>query len=134
MEFDNVDIKMISALQADGRIKCTHLAQLAGISPSTASKKLNALVESRILNIQAIPNPYKIQYTTAIICMNVSVDKINSICNYLKKFFNVLLVATTFGRFNILTVVYFQSWKSLHDFLSTELPEIKGIYENEIFL
>jgi DNA-binding Lrp family transcriptional regulator len=132
MEIDEIDIGLISALQIDGRVSCAQLAKSVGISLSTASKRLEALIENRILTIQAIPNPYKIQNDNILICMNVSIDKIDAVYNHLKSIRNVLLVATTFGRYNMVIGIYFKSWNELNHFITREISELDGIYEKEV--
>jgi len=133
MNIDKTDLALISALQKDGRTSYAQLAKTLGISVSTASKRLDVLIKKGVLKIQALPNPYKIQHDTAFICMNVSVDKIDDVCNYLKDIFNAIIVSTTFGRFNILTAIYFQSLHTLQKFISSELSLMDGINETEIF-
>lgn len=131
---NKIDLRLISALQENGRASYAQLAKSLGISLSTAAKRVESLLKDGVLTIQAVPDPYKIQHTAAaLICMNVSVDKLDDVCKRLKSIFSVIMVVTTFGRFNLLIAVYFRSWERLHDFIYSELSGKSDIYETEIF-
>jgi DNA-binding Lrp family transcriptional regulator len=130
----NTDLKLIAALEDNGRTSYETLSRSLGVSISTVAKKVNHLVNSGIFTIKAVPNPNRIGLiTNAIIGMNVSMDKIDEVCNSLKEQFNVNLVTTTFGRFNLLIAVYFKSRERIDNFLSSDLIKRKDIYETEIF-
>jgi len=129
-----MDLRLISALEENGRASYAQLARLLDINLSTASKRVDALMREEVLTIQAVPNPYKIGHTAAaLICMNISADRIDAVCAGLRSIFNVIMIATTFGRFNVVIAVYFRTWEELHLFISRELSGKAGIYEIEIF-
>jgi len=132
---DKTDLRLISTLEENGRASYVQLAKSLGINLSTASKRVETLIKEEVLTIQAVPNPYKIRHAaTALICMNISADRIDVVCADLKRIFNVIMIANTFGRFNVVIAVYFRTWEELHNFISQELSGKGGIYEIEVFL
>ncbi len=69
----------------------------------------------------------------ALIGMNVSMDKIDEVCANLKEYFNVNLIVTSFGRFNLLIAVYFKTREKIDNFLSSQLIRRNEIYETSVF-
>jgi DNA-binding Lrp family transcriptional regulator len=131
---DKTDLKILSLLEENGRATHKHMAKLLGISAITAATRMDALIKNKILSIHAIPNPIKMgQVARAVICMNISKDKLDSLCEQLRMNLNINLVVLTFGRFNLLIIAYFPSWDLLHKFLSTDIADRRNISELEIF-
>jgi len=128
------DLRLITALEDDGRSSYAQLAKSLGIGISTVARRVEYLKKKGVLTIRAVPNPIKINHTAAaIIGINVAMDKIDDVCNRLKSIFNVNMTVTTFGRFNLLAGVYSSTWEKLHTLISSEFSSKGGIYETEIF-
>ena len=53
------DKKIILELQEKGRASYAELASKLGISVSTVATRTEKLISSRVIEIRAIPNPYK---------------------------------------------------------------------------
>jgi DNA-binding Lrp family transcriptional regulator len=131
---DKIDLGLISLLEDNGRASYAQIARSLAISPITAAKRLESLLNNDILTVNAVPNPYKLGYHAhSIIEMNVPVNKIEEVCNRLKNNFFVNLITPTFGHFNLLISVYFPSWDRLHSFVSSELAFKVDISEIGIF-
>ncbi len=128
------DIRLISLLEEDGRSSYRRIARSLGISPTTVARKVSNLEKKGMLTIKAVPNPFKINHVAAaVIGMNVSMEKIDAVCNRLENMFNVISITKTFGRFNLLVSVYFPSWEKLHSFISSGLFPPGDNCETEIF-
>ena len=120
--FSNIDLKLIAKLELDGRASFIELAQYLGVNPSTATKRFKALVNSDVVTIKAIPNPYKMGYVAnALIAMNISMNHIDAVCKRLKEEMDVNQIVTTFGRFNLIVGIHNSRWEKLFDFISTLL-------------
>jgi DNA-binding Lrp family transcriptional regulator len=61
-------------------------------------------------------------------------DKIDEICARLNSNFYVNLIVTTFGRFDILAIVYFPTWEKLLNFVWSDLSATNGVQTVETFL
>jgi DNA-binding Lrp family transcriptional regulator len=131
---DDIDLKLLTALVENGRASFRQLSRKLGISISEVSKRVNYLLKNQYLEIKGVPNPYKLGYlANAIIAANVAVDKIDEICRNLESNFNVNFIATTFGSFNLLIIVYFPTWDQLHTFISGGILASKDVHEIEIY-
>ena len=119
----------------DGRSSNASIAQKLGISVVTVDKRKNAMIEEGIIAIKAIPNPVKMGYQAqAFIGINVDLKKIDRICAQLMDNSHINLVLTSFGRFDILLLVYFQEWAMLESFIKEELPQVEGVNHIETYL
>jgi DNA-binding Lrp family transcriptional regulator len=130
----NIDLRLITRLEENGRASYIELAKTLSINPSTVAKRVKNLLLEETIAVKAVPNPYKLgQSANALIAMNVAMDHIDDVCNSLKNRFHVNLIVTSFGRFNLIVGVHFSSWDLLLNFISTELSESGKIGEIETY-
>jgi DNA-binding Lrp family transcriptional regulator len=130
----NTDSKLITALEEDGRLSYAELSRNLGISIPTVIRRVKSLVKNKIFTINAVPNPYKLGYfSQAIIAMNVPYNRVRNVCEDLKRIYNINLIVTTFGRFNLLAIVYYPTWNELHDFISSKLSGRSDISEIDTY-
>jgi Lrp/AsnC family transcriptional regulator, regulator for asnA, asnC and gidA len=135
MMIGDIDRKLIFALQEDGRTSNVELSQHLGIHVSTISKRIQFLEENDVLKIRALPNPFKLGYSAhAFVAIEVDSNHIEPLCKRLEETFNVNLVVTVFGRFDIMASIYFTNWEKLLNFVSSELSANNGVRSVETFL
>jgi DNA-binding Lrp family transcriptional regulator len=131
---NGLDRKLILALQRDGRASHVELSRQLGVHVSTIAKKMKSLEEQEIIKVRALPNPAKMGYTAhAILAIQADKDKIESVCSSLNSYFNVNLIVTTFGRFDILSTAAFPTWNEMLNFVIEELSKIEGILNFDIY-
>lgn len=124
----------MAELQKDGGISYSDLAVKLGITPKTVAKRVEALIESRVIVIRAQPNPYKLGLSAcAVVAIKSDPSKIGHVCEQLGGHFYVNLVQTIFGRYDILIIVYFPSWGLLHQFINDELYTMDGVTQVELY-
>jgi len=129
----NTDLKLIAALEEDGRASYIELAQNLGINPSTVAKRVRSILNDGLIDVKAIPNPYKMGHNAnAMIGMNVDLRKIDKVCKKLLTKFHINLILTTFGCFNVILGVHHETWDKLIGFIS-ELSENSDIEELQPF-
>ena len=113
------DKKIILELQKNGRTSYADLAARLNISVSTAATRTERLIESKIIEIRAIPNPFKIGLAAnALIAIQAEPSKIDSICGQLVDDYKISTVLLVFGRYDILFFVFSPIWKIMHDFIT----------------
>ncbi|MGD9159371.1 MAG: Lrp/AsnC family transcriptional regulator [Desulfobacteraceae bacterium] len=131
---DKIDQKLIAELQKDGNASYSNLGTRLGITPRTVAKRVEGLIESRLISIRAQPNPYKLNLSAnVVVAIKADPTKIDHVCNLLSGHFNVNLVQTVFGRMDILIMAYFSRWDLLHHFIRNELYTIDGITHTEFY-
>jgi Lrp/AsnC family transcriptional regulator, regulator for asnA, asnC and gidA len=128
------DLKLISALDANGRASYAELSRSLSIGISTVSKKVKSLLYDGVISIQAIPNPNKLGQTAhALVALRTSVNKLEDVCKRLEVHQSIDLLAAIFGRFNLVASVQFTNWDDLHGFISSEIAAINSITDMEVF-
>lgn len=132
---DELDKKIISILQRDGRSSNARLARHVGVSEGTVRRRLKRLVQSEIIHVVAIPNPAKIGYKAeAIIGIRVDPDKTEQVARDLAKLNPVSWVEVTTGAYDIFVGVALPSAEDLGTFLTTEVGVITGVNRTETFV
>jgi Lrp/AsnC family leucine-responsive transcriptional regulator len=72
---DGIDIKMLRALQKDGRISNAELAQAVDVSPATCHRRTQRLLEQGyVTHVRAIINPRKVN-RGALVMVGVVLDR-----------------------------------------------------------
>ena len=134
MKNDKIDLKLIAELQKDGNVSYSRLGTRLGITPRTVAKRVEGLIESKLITIRAQPNPYKLNLSANfVVAIKADPTKIDNICTLLSGHFYVNLVQTVFGRMDILIMAYFPEWDRLHHFIRNELYTIDGITHTEFY-
>jgi Lrp/AsnC family transcriptional regulator for asnA, asnC and gidA len=122
------DLKLILELQKNGRATYAEMASRLGISISTAAARTERLLREKIIEIKALPNPYKIgMIANAMIAIQAEPSKIDHVCDHLVSNFSITTVLTVFGRYDILINVSFQTWEDMHGFINQGLARIDGV-------
>jgi Lrp/AsnC family leucine-responsive transcriptional regulator len=134
LKISKTDLRLMAELQKDGGIRYSDLSAKLGVTPKTVAKRVEGLIKSGIIVMRGQPNPYKLGLSaSAVIAIKADPTKIGAICEQLCGYFNVNLVQTVFGRFDILIIVYFPSWELLHQFINDELYAIDGVTQVELY-
>ncbi len=128
MKLNKTDFLLIKALQKNGSASYSDLAGELGITAKTVAKKTDRLLKNKVISIIARPNPYRLGLLeSAFIALKTNLLKNGEICRYLSDNFNVNLVQTVFGSYDIIAVVYFQDLQQLHKFIDEELYTLDGV-------
>jgi DNA-binding Lrp family transcriptional regulator len=132
---NDLDRRLILALQEDGRVTDVELAARLGYHVSTNKKRVDQLEKKELVKVRALPNPFKLGYLAhALIAIKADTLSIDSICSSLGEFFHINLIVTTFGRYDILVIAYFPNWEDLLAMVSKVIPTVKGIRVIDTFM
>ena len=119
---DDVDLKIIKEIGTDGRQPISNLAQKLGVSRATVGKKLQRLLDERILTVAGFVLPGTLGYqTNAIIGINVIPSEIDNVADKLVSNENVHMMFISAGRHDIIVWALFQRSEDLSNFLRHEL-------------
>jgi DNA-binding Lrp family transcriptional regulator len=126
--FSSLDRQLILALQIDGRATNVELAGQLGMHVSTVAKRVELLEENDVMQVRALPNPFKLGYDAhAVIGIEAKIHNLDKICARLNEDFHVNLLITAFGPYNILAIAYFPTWEMLLDMISANLSSVDGV-------
>lgn len=132
---DDLDHKMINLLQLDGRASNAKIAREVGVSEGTVRRRLRRLVEDDVVKIIAVPNLEKLGYaTTALIGIQTSPGKSDSVATAIAKLSEAQYVAITTGAYDIFVWTGLPSAEALGDFLRDRIGPIPGVQRTETFV
>ena len=136
VSLDVVDQQIITLLHGDGRMAFTEIAKRVGIPEATARYRVQRLLQSDMITIQAWPNPDKLGMPHMIVVwIAASSDHIDSVADALAQMPEVRFVATTAGRYNVIADVNYGVHSELLDFFC-KINKLQGVlnYESEMVL
>lgn len=131
---DEIDKRIIMELQVDGRSSYQSIARKLELSVPTVFRRVQRLLNDGVISITAIPNPFKVGHpNVAGICIDADLTKVDTICDNLAIFPEVHMVATLYGRFDILCWVHTSSSEELNAFIR-KISKIDGIKDIETMI
>jgi Lrp/AsnC family transcriptional regulator, regulator for asnA, asnC and gidA len=131
---DNLNQEIINLLKQDGRYSCAKLAKELGVNVATITKRIDRMQEEDVFSIKTVLNPFRFKFNThALITLDVELNKINQVCSRLVDNPNISLVATIYGRYDIMIIADLLTWEMMQEFITGELPKIEGINEINTF-
>ncbi len=134
-DIDEIDQKIISALQQDGRIALAKIAGQLNVSPGMIRVRYNRLVEKGVFRIVAITNPLRMGYNTmALIGIKVEGEKLLKVADKIAGLEEVIYLIIVSGAYDIIAEVVCRDQHHLLQFLTERLYQIDGIRESESFI
>jgi Lrp/AsnC family transcriptional regulator for asnA, asnC and gidA len=132
---DEIDHKIISLLQEDGRIPFSQIAEKLNVSAGMIRVRYNRLVELGFLRVVAITNPLRLGFKTmAMIGIRVDGAKLLGVAEKIGKLQEVIYLIVTSGSYDIIAEVICRDHAHLLQFLSDKLYAIDGVRESETFI
>jgi DNA-binding Lrp family transcriptional regulator len=133
---DEVDRKIISHLQHDGRVTFKDLAEIIGFSNMGAKKRMNKLVQKGIIKVSALVNTEKLGLHAALVLIEIeSAEALQRLIDRFSECPRVVHIFTTLGGYNIIALVVAEDRDTL-DSISVEkcsLRSSEGIRRSEFY-
>ncbi len=124
---DEIDRKIITALQADGRTSYADLGPLVGLSAAAARQRVQRLIESRALQVVGVTDPMALGYPSMAM-LGVSVDgDVVAIADRIAEIEGVIYVVLTSGRFDIMVEVLSEDAAGLLAMINDRIKAISGV-------
>ena len=132
---DEIDQRIIDALQLDGRRPFTKLAAELGISEASVRQRVANLINTRVMQIVAITNPVKLGFSHAsMIGIRVSGDRLIEVANEISAFEEVIYLIICAGSFDLLAEVVCRDNDHLLSFLTEKLYKVPGVQQTETYM
>ena len=136
MPLDEVDRKIISQLQIDGRTSYKKLSELVGYTPMGVKKRLKKLIDKGIVKISALLNLRELNLSAAVVLLEMeSSEAMKRVLRRFKECPRVIQIYTTLGGYNMIALVVAEDQKTLES-ISVEKCSIrsgKGIRRSEFY-
>jgi DNA-binding Lrp family transcriptional regulator len=111
---DNIDQKIITQLQKDGRTSFTELAKITGFTNVGVKKRLIKLEKKGILKISALTNIQKLNLEAAFVLIEIeNPDALEKLLKRFKECPRVVNIFTTLGGYNLIALVVAEDQETL---------------------
>lgn len=132
---DALDQKLLGELQVSGFQKSEKLAANFDIGGRTIRRRIGAMKSKGIIKVIAVPNPVLLGYKAwAKIGVKVAPSASSQIARQLVEHSSIYFVASSFGKFDFIIAVYFDTLEKLTRFVNTELSLMPGIQSTETWI
>jgi Lrp/AsnC family transcriptional regulator for asnA, asnC and gidA len=131
---DDVDRKIISVLQRDGRCPYGAIAEQVGLSEAAVRRRVQRLRETGIMEIVAITDPLQLGFSReALVGIRVQGD-VRIVAEKLASLDEINYVVLCAGSFDVLAELVTVDDDSLVHLLNDSIRSIPGVTEVETFL
>jgi Lrp/AsnC family transcriptional regulator for asnA, asnC and gidA len=135
ISIDEIDQRIIEALQLDGRRPFTKLAAELGISEASVRQRVANLINTHVMQIVAVTNPIKLGFSLAsMIGIRVSGDRLLEVAQEISAFEEVIYLIICAGSFDLLAEVVCRDNDHLLTFLTEKLYKVPGVQQTEIYM
>lgn len=122
------DGKLLTALGEDGRATLADLAVRTGWSTATVARRLDELLRSGAIFLDVDVDPMALGFTTsAMLWLSVPPAHLDAVGRALTEHDELVLVAATTGRTNLVTQAICSGQDALHTYLTQRLGAIEHI-------
>ncbi len=129
---DEMDLDIIKELENDALASNAEIGERIGTSPTTVSRRIQRLLDRRIIAITTIPDPFAFGYEIqATLMINTNGGKVNEVAEKLIDLPNVQYVIITTGKYDIFAMSIFQSSEDMFSFVTDELGRIPNLVAAE---
>lgn len=133
---DEIDRKIVSKLQLDGRTTFKELGELVGYSSMGVKKRLESLQERDIIKVSAILNIESLDCSAAIMMLEIeSAEAMEKILERFRNCPRVVHIFTTLGGYNLIALIVAEDQSTLES-ISIEkcsLRSNEGIRRSEFY-
>lgn len=132
---DELDLKILSFLQDDGRMTFKEIASRIGVAERTIRLRVSSLRENGTLSIVGVVSPMKIGLNViAVIQIASRQERLQQCAKELAELDEVRFVSLTTGEYHILSEVCVESLEALSDFVEHKLNRVTGIERTNIIV
>lgn len=129
---DDIDRKIITALQVSARRTNVELAAELGLAESTVRRRVEKLLGGDFVRIVAVADPLKSGYpVVAIIGLECPPSSLAQVEEALLALDEFRFIAMTSGQYDFIAEAWFASLTDLHTFITEQLSSIDGVQRIE---
>ena len=133
-EMDDIDRRIIAALQVDGRRSFQRLADELGVPASSVRYRTKRLEDAGILQIVGIANPLAIGFDRlAMIGIRTAAGKARAVCSALAELPETSYVILTTGQFDVMAEVICRDIEHFTEVVNDRMQAIDGVVSTESF-
>lgn len=134
-DVDDVDIHLVRLLLDAPRASYADLARATGVSETTVKRRVEALIEDRVITPAVIPDVRRLGFEAmAMIGVNVDLNHLYEVAEIIRGLSAVTSLHLTMGRYDLMMTVAVPKTIDLTTFLVEEIAPLPGIRHTETFV
>ncbi|HVS85374.1 MAG TPA: Lrp/AsnC family transcriptional regulator [Gaiellaceae bacterium] len=131
-QVDDLDRRIVEALQKNGRESFRAIAALLGVSEATVRARYSRLTREGVLQVVAVTNPLGLGYDEALVGIKTA-GAPGDVADEISHWEEADYVVVTAGRFDVVVEVVVVDRRHLLD-LTNRMRAIEGVVSTETFL
>ncbi|GAA1325188.1 Lrp/AsnC family transcriptional regulator [Leucobacter albus] len=132
-DIDDIDRKLLSALQRDGRCGYAELGELVGLTAGGARRRVMRLEERGIIQIVGVTDPLKLGYRSMAMVGIVAQGDVEEIAAALNDLQNVVYVVIAAGQYDLLVEVIAEDQAAMFEAINHQVRKVPGVLRLETF-
>ncbi len=125
---DDLDLRILGALQADGRKPIAEISRELDVPKSTVQRRLDALIREQVIRFAAYADSERLGLNIHVhLNLRVELASYQSVIDAVGQLVEVRWLAVTTGPYDLVAEAYFVSSTHLHEFIRDRLATIPGI-------
>ncbi len=134
IEVDDVDKRIITELQRDGRISYADLAPIVGLSPAATRQRVQRILDSGIVKVVGVTDPQALGYPVmGMLGVRVAGD-VHAIADAIAEVEGVIYIVFASGRFDLLVEMIAGDTMAMMSAVNDKIRAIDGVRQTENFL
>jgi Lrp/AsnC family transcriptional regulator for asnA, asnC and gidA len=135
VKLDDVDRRIIGALQADGRRPYSRIAAELDVSEGVVRYRAQKLEQAGVLQVVGIADPLRIGFDRmALLGLKVRPGSLEAVCAAVTAFPETSYVAAIAGSFDVLVEVVCRDTAHFTELLTQRVHHVDGVVSAESFL
>jgi Lrp/AsnC family transcriptional regulator for asnA, asnC and gidA len=127
-QIDEIDARIVTILQEDGRSPNTEIARRLGLAEGTVRKRVARLLRDKVMQVGAWADPLKIGYQVHVILeIETDLRLLDVAARRVAGMREVFFLGTCTGHVDILAAAVFRDNDHLHEFITQRLARVPGI-------
>jgi DNA-binding Lrp family transcriptional regulator len=129
------DLDLVRCLLENPRASYADLARQTGVSETTAKRRVDALIEDRVIKPAMIPDVRRLGFETmAIIGLKADLNRLAEAARTISEMPQVTSIHMTLGRYDLIATIADRNLDSLTETITKKIAAVEGIREVETFL
>jgi Lrp/AsnC family transcriptional regulator for asnA, asnC and gidA len=130
---DDIDRRLVEALQLDGRASYADLAELVGLSPAATRLRVQRLLDANVVQVVGVTDPLALGYPV-MAALGVRVERnVREVADRIAAIPGVIYVVFTSGSFDLLVEVICEDSSRLLTVIDDEIRGIADVRSVESF-
>lgn len=134
IELDDIDKRIVTELQADGRISYADLGPIVGLSPAAVRQRVQRILDSGVVQVVGVTDPTAMGYPTMAM-LGIQVDgDVTPIADRIGALDQVIYQVMSAGSFDLLVEVICEDTMDLLDLINRHIRAVDGVRQVESFV